>query len=284
MNTHDIKMDLTDLIALTEKPPRYTGGTHVFWQDPHIAARLLEAHLDPACDIASKKHVAIDGEVRFIAESLGLGRTHSIIDLGCGPGLYCERFARYGCRVTGVDFSRNSIDYAITSARRQGLTIAYTPMNYLELKARSAYDMACMINYDFGALWETDMHVLLDAVHRALKPGGVFVFDVFTPARPAAIPTANWYVSRGGFWDPGAHLVLENGFEYPDDQVRMQQHIVVTPEERRVYRIYDTLFSVDSITSLLTRHGFAADIYADLTGTALTEGTETLGIFARKAG
>lgn len=145
--------------------------------------------------------------------------------------------------------------------------------------------MAGMINYDFGALWESDMHSLLDRIHRALKPGGIFVLDVFTLAHPEDTPRADWHVSRGGFWDPGAHLVLERRFDYPDEHARLHQYVVVTPKGHRVYRIYETLFSVERIRSLLTRHGFAVtDIYADLHGTALTEGTETLGIFAQKIG
>ena len=285
MNTHHISIDFSDLLSLSQKPPLYAEGTHVFWQDPHIAGHLLEAHLDPSIDSASKKPETIKKEVGFITKALGLTHTHSILDLGCGPGLYCEVFAGYCGHVTGVDFSTNSIDYAAVSAREKGLNITYACMNYLELSEQSAYDMACMINYDFGALGGEDMPVLLERVRRALKPGGTFVFDVFTPARPDPAPPAGWYVSEGGFWHPGPHLVLERRFAYPEDHARLAQYIVLTPAERRGYRIYDTMFSLEGITDLLARHGFTvAGIYADLRGTALSDDTETLGIFARKTG
>jgi SAM-dependent methyltransferase len=280
MHTNHIKIDPAALSALAERPPLYTEGDP-FWQDPYIAARLLEAHLDPSHDAASKTPETIDAEVRFISETLGLNVSHSIIDLGCGPGLYCERFRAHCGHVTGVDFSQGSIDHAVRSARTQGLDIAYTCMNYLELEARPEYDMACVINYDFGALRESDMHTLLTRIHRALKPGGVFVFDVHTPACRDDAPEVNWYASQGGFWHPGPYLVLEKRFAYPEE-VRLTQYIVITGEGRAVYRIYDTHFTLDRVKTLLEQHGFAIEhAYADLRGTALTEDAQILGIFAK---
>lgn len=40
---------------------------------------------------------------------MGLEKGDEILDAGCGPGLYCERFASAGCHVTGIDISDNSI-------------------------------------------------------------------------------------------------------------------------------------------------------------------------------
>ena len=42
-----------------------------------------------------------------------------ILDLGCGPGLYAELLAKKGHSITGVDFSENSIQYAIRQQKRQ---------------------------------------------------------------------------------------------------------------------------------------------------------------------
>ncbi len=48
-----------------------------------------------------------------------------LFDIGCGPGIYAEKFARQGYYVTGIDFSKRSIDYAKNSALKQGLDISY---------------------------------------------------------------------------------------------------------------------------------------------------------------
>lgn len=55
------------------------------------------------------------------------GMTHilksndAVLDLSCGPGLYTSRFARARLQVTGVDFSRSTIDYASRYAHEQNL-------------------------------------------------------------------------------------------------------------------------------------------------------------------
>ncbi|MCQ1535700.1 hypothetical protein FTO70_08405 [Methanosarcina sp. KYL-1] len=35
-----------------------------------------------------------------------------------------------------------------------------------------------------------------------------------------------WYVSEGGFWRSGKHLVLEEGVDYPENDTWMDQYIV----------------------------------------------------------
>ena len=47
------------------------------------------------------------------------------LDVGCGGGLLAEEFARVGCRVTGVDPSKPSLDAARVHARASGLGIEY---------------------------------------------------------------------------------------------------------------------------------------------------------------
>lgn len=54
-------------------------------------------------------------------------------------------------------------------------------MNYLDMSFDRAFDAATMIWCDYGALVPADRAKLLRTVHRAVKPGGVFLFDVFTP-------------------------------------------------------------------------------------------------------
>jgi len=36
-----------------------------------------------------------------------------------------------------------------------------------------------------------------------------------------------WYVSDGGFWRSDRHLVLEQGFDYPENDVWLDQYTVV---------------------------------------------------------
>src|SRR5512133_2053773 len=109
---------------------RYTNLQ--LWNDPWISKRMLEAHLDPEGDAASRKPRFIDESAAFIAKRFGLGEGRSVVDFGCGPGLYAMRLARTGARVTGIDLSENSLSYARAAAQREGLPIRYLQGDYLD--------------------------------------------------------------------------------------------------------------------------------------------------------
>ncbi|WP_242607955.1 SAM-dependent methyltransferase [Xylanimonas ulmi] len=94
--------------------------TLVFWDDDHISAQMLAAHLAPDVEAASRTHEVIDRSARWIVEVLGLGHGDRVLDLGCGPGLYACRLAHGGVAVHGVDVSRRSVAHARQVARAEG--------------------------------------------------------------------------------------------------------------------------------------------------------------------
>ena len=125
---------------------------------------------------------------------------------------------------------------------------------------------------------------LLKLVHRALKNGGAFVFDVSTRAQRVKGGLKNgWYISDGGFWRPGNHLVLEQGFDYPGEEVWLDQYVVIDDHGVKVYRNWFHDYSFDSINSVLITAGFKTKhIWNDLTGSSFTEGGDWIAICAEE--
>jgi 2-polyprenyl-3-methyl-5-hydroxy-6-metoxy-1,4-benzoquinol methylase len=119
------QIDITRLAALGQKPEAFTPGEPRFWDDPHISKHLLATHLDPETNLASRKPETIDASVAWIMAELDLKAGDRVLDLGCGPGLYANRFAQLGLKVTGVDYSKRSIDYARWAAKELNLEIDY---------------------------------------------------------------------------------------------------------------------------------------------------------------
>ena len=111
------------LIRALALPPLYARTARAFWDDEHISAQMLKAHLAPDVEAASRRHEFIERSARWIAQLQPPERYPALTDFGCGPGLYAERFARAGYRVTGIDCSRRSIDYARRSAA--GATVGH---------------------------------------------------------------------------------------------------------------------------------------------------------------
>jgi len=114
---------LSQLIKLQQRPIPFTPGEPLFWNDPHISAQMLKAHLDPKIEAASRTPETIDRSVQWILDTIALKADDKVLDLGCGPGLYASRFAHAGLQVTGVDYSHNSIEYARRYAIENSLNI-----------------------------------------------------------------------------------------------------------------------------------------------------------------
>ncbi len=229
MSSYEMRtaIDLSRLCLLQEKPQPFEPGEPLFWADPHIAGQMLASHLDPTVDTASRRPEIVERSTKWIATSLGLRPGDSILDLGCGPGLYAERLAKAGIRVTGVDISQNSLDYAIAQAREKKLPIQYRCQTYLELDDQAMYKAALLIYGDFCPLSPKQRAKLLANVRTALIPGGCFLLDVTTPRLHQKHGLKNgWYAAGQGFWKPTPHLVLEQGFTYPDD-LFLDQYTVI---------------------------------------------------------
>ncbi len=251
-------MQVSQLIEKVQKPALYEKGTASMWEDEHISRHLLELHLNPDCDAASRKQATIEKTVRWIG-SQAPGGKKSILDLGCGPGLYCELLAGHGNTVTGVDISRRSIDYAKKSAAEKGLAIDYVQMNYLDLPFENRFDLAIMIFCDFDVLVPVDRTRLLEKVSRALKPGGMFIFDTLNDNAPRRmnIPGKTGESAKSGFWRDHPYLALAETFHYEEADVILQQHVLCSdPEPPAVYRFWTHYYRQENLMRILDEAGF----------------------------
>ncbi len=271
------------LMKLRQKPPLFAAGEAHFWTDPYIAQQMLEAHLDPDVDAASRPPAVITRIVDWIVERLALLPGDTLLDLGCGPGLYCQQWAARGLEVTGMDFSENSLAYArqVDSASR------YLCQDYRTLDHREAYQAITLIYGDFNTLNDADRDTLLGHVHRALLPGGMFAFDVTTRVYHERNDAgASWSALDGpGFWKPGPHLVLANTYMYPEHDAALDQYVVVEADGTiSVYRNWFHYYSVETITAVLAAGGFeVVDVTSDLMGTPYTPESEWIGVVACQA-
>jgi SAM-dependent methyltransferase len=277
-------IDLERLRRLAERPPLFAPHEAHFWNDPHISKHMLASHLDPEWDAASRPHRVIDREVGWLVDQLHLAPGARLLDLGCGPGLYCERLAARGLRVTGVDFSPGSLEHARQSAAERGLSIEYVQADYTDLAYKAEFDAAIIINLDFAVLPDPARDAFLAGVHRALRPEGAFVFDVPTRAlhREGA---ERWAIVESGFWRDEPYLELTREFDFPEASADCQQTLVLTASgEVRAYRIWSRSYTPESIASALGARGFAVEsVWSDLTGQPYVPESETLGVVARKA-
>lgn len=276
---------LSKMFEYLKRPVIYAESSAKFWDDEHISKQMLECHLNPTLEAASRQHDFIDKSVEWIRS---LGRTERckrVLDLGCGPGLYTERLDSLGYNVTGIDFSRRSISYAKEKASLRGASIEYIYMNYLEIDYSNQFDLVLLIYCDFGVLSHKHRKVLLEKVYSSMKEGGKFIFDVFTPKNyEGRQEENNWYLSDGGgFWKSESYICLDSHFIY-DDSIRLNQYVIIDHEENvEVIRVWDRCYTEEIIRKELGKVGFKnITIYSDVTGKVYDKESKTMCIVAEK--
>lgn len=276
---------VNELIKAGKRPGLYEKGNVKLWEDPHISKGMLEAHLSPDDDAATRKHTFIDASVEWIVTIAPPEHFPKLIDFGCGPGMYTSRLAKKGYEVTGVDISENSIRYAKEKALETGNKIDYRVLNYLTFNETEVYDVAILIYCDYGALSDAERCQILDNAYRALKPGGKLIFDVFTPMQYTESHEERSFsiYEKGGFYKAEPHICLYSHLKYGEN-VWLDQYLLLDEHDQLdVIQVWDTFFTLASLTDEAEAAGFkVAAHFGDVAGKPYSEDSETLCVVLEK--
>lgn len=250
-------MNIELIKKLSNKPQLYEKGSSVMWTDPYISKQLLELHVNPDHDVASRSKAKIEYISNWILERFDKPKI-KILDLGCGPGLYAELLAKKGHSITGVDFSENSIQYAIRQAKEKQLDIKYLNNNYLDLDFDSQFDLVILIYLDFCVLLPKERDKVLENIHRALKRGGLFICDVVNERNiDKKTISQSWEVQESGFWKNTPYIALTNGFHYPEAKALANHHIVIGENNTvDTYIFWTHYYEKEDLVQILESKGF----------------------------
>ena len=80
-------MKISEIISQSEKPELYEKGTSFMWTDEHISKQLLNIHINPDVNLASRKKSTIEKTAYWILNTQKEKGKLNILDLGCGLGL-----------------------------------------------------------------------------------------------------------------------------------------------------------------------------------------------------
>ncbi|MDX5701930.1 class I SAM-dependent methyltransferase, partial [Clostridioides difficile] len=202
---------LNKLCMYLERPELYKQSEINFWDDEYISKQLLKAHLDTNFEGASRNFNFIEDSVNWIVTVANPDKYPKLLDLGCGPGLYAEKFAQKGYKVTGIDFSKRSIDYAQNRNKETNLNINYLFQSYLNMSYNEEFDLATLIYCDYGALSTENRRLLMEKIYDSLRPGGKLILDVFTINKYNNFEEIKyWEINEeGGFWSNKKYMCLQ---------------------------------------------------------------------------
>ena len=255
------------------------------WTDEHTSKQMLRFHLNKDIDVSSRNAAFIDRSVEWITSYFNVGAGTKIADFGCGPGLYATRLAQRQADVTGVDFSKRSIQYAQEDAAEKGLPIHYINQNYLDFETDNRFHLILMIMCDFCALSPAQRKKMLKNFFTILKSGGSVLLDVyslmaFNQRDETAIYEANLL---NGFWSPNKYYGFLNTFKYEQEKVVLDKYTII--ESARTRTIYNWLqyFSPDTLTKEFVDCGFVIEnFYSDVAGAPYNPETIEIAVVVKK--
>ncbi|MFH1524218.1 MAG: class I SAM-dependent methyltransferase [Chloroflexota bacterium] len=276
----------SDLEWINARPKPFEFYTaSELWTDEYTSAQMLAFHLNKNVDLSSRKMTFIDKSVDWLVSHLGITTGVSVIDFGCGPGLYTSRLAKAGADVTGIDFSARSIEYARDLASSMGLEINYLNQNYLDFTTDIQFDVVLMIFCDFCALSPTQREIMLGKFHSILKPGGRIVLDVYSLTDfDQRVETSRYEMNLlNSFWSPEPYFGFLNTFKYGEEKVTLDKYTIVRRATSK--NIYNWLqyFSVESLTKEFRKASLAVtEVYSDVAGKPYDAEVNEFAIIATK--
>jgi len=201
-------VDLRELLE-REPPEPWSHGGKIPWHEPGFSARMLQEHLSQDHDLASRRSAKIDAQVEWLSREI-LPTRASVLDLGCGPGLYTSRLAGLGHTCVGIDFSPSSIEYARSEAMNASLDCTYVLENLLTADFGSGFDAVVFLYAEFNTFPRREAGQLLVRARESLKPRRHLVLEVNTEEQVCQLGTAapSWYVSERGLFADEPHLCL----------------------------------------------------------------------------
>jgi len=116
-------------------------------------------------------------EADFVERVAGLTQGAHVLDVPCGAARLCLELSSRGYKATGVDLSQEFLAEAQLACAEHNADVVLECRDMRDLPWVSEFDAACCFGISFGYLDDQGNRDFVDAVFKALKPGGAFIID-----------------------------------------------------------------------------------------------------------
>lgn len=247
---------------------------------------MFAYHFDDSVNAVSRSATFMNNSVASMAAHFNLGKDSKVIDFGCGPGLYTTRLAKFGAQVTGIDFSKHSLDYAKKLAKTENVDVKYLCEDYLEVELEEKYDLIILIMCDYCALAPQQRKKLLDKFHSILNKNGKVLLDVCSLEGYKKVSTEAKYEKNmlNGFWSKDPYYGFLNIDKYDKEKITLDKYTIVKNDT--IDRVYYWVQYYDqaALSKEFAQSGFKInEYYSDVAGTPWSENSDEFAVVAIKA-
>ncbi|MCW8849710.1 MAG: class I SAM-dependent methyltransferase [Melioribacteraceae bacterium] len=259
------------LVRINSKPKPFEFYTAIeLWTNEYTAQQMLQYHLMDDIDAASRNKAFMERSAEFIIKYFKMDESMDVADFGCGPGLYAQKFAKTGAKITGIDVSDNSIKYAKAQAEKDGLDVDYITADYLNFETDKKFDLILLIFTDLCVLSFDQRSILLKKFRSLLKPEGRIFMDVSSYAAFDAKEESASYEKNQlfGFWSPNDYYGFLNTFKYDEEKISLDKHTIIEDgvDDRVIYN-WHQYYNLESITNELKDHGLQVEeVFGNVAG------------------
>ncbi|THJ46001.1 class I SAM-dependent methyltransferase [Burkholderia sp. LS-044] len=185
-----------------------------------------------------------DIEIPSVLENIGKIAGLSVVDFGCGTGMYGRWLKANGAaRVIGYDLAPGMLNYARRRAEKEKLEISFTSTLGAELTDQ--FDIVLAVYVLPYARTRTELYSMCADMARLLRPGGRLIA---LPIHPNYSPSPDYYESYG------FRLVADDHLQAPyADAGRVRLELCIDQKRASVDAWY---WSEQTLKEVLAEAGF----------------------------
>lgn len=217
-----------------------------------------------------------DAEVSLIVKLLELQSPVRVLDLACGFGRHANRLAALGHSVTGVDYTPGFLDLARQKAAEMSVEVDYRQGDMREVAFNDEFDRVVLLFTSFGYFDDRENEQVIENMVRALKPGGLLMFDI--PNRDMImkdLPPADVIEKGDG--------LLINRYSFDALTGRFHnRRIIIRNNIRKDKPFSIRMFNATEISALLNRFGLVDARLLDENNRTVSAASRRIVVLARK--
>lgn len=221
--------------------------------------------------------------VRWILGVTGLKPGAHVLDAPCGFGRHSTAFARFGYRVTGVDFSETELGRAHAAATAAGVRLDLVCADMRDTDFASQFDLAVNLDESIGYFSDDEDRQLIDRFWRALVPGGLLVIDTRNRDQCVkALPAEerrqfdDWTLRIEHAFDAAVSRLRSRWWRLPGAAAPAEAGTLIGESDIRLY-------SAHELSGMLRPERWSrVDLYGGLDGTPYSLDAPRLVLVARK--
>ncbi len=187
-------------------------------------------------------------EVEGIVTLLNLPPSSSILDLCCGHGRHALALAKRGYRVTGLDLSEVFLQHAQAEAQTQGVQVRWVQGDMRTIPFENEFDAVINIFTAFGYLEsEEEDQKVLQQVHKALKPNGLFLLETLHREWLVRNFAPNEFIRHAD----GLIVLEERNFDILTSHCHVEVTMLLPDGQRRAYTHSARLYTLTDLVRML---------------------------------